>query len=194
MQRAPLFAGTAFVAVLLLAACGGGGSSNPPAPGPASATIAPTTAPTTSATNPPSMPTTATVAGVTVYVGSNGHTLYETTGDGNDVSNCTSANGCTPIWPPYTAPAGTTAPSGTPFTIFTRSDGTMQWAVNGHPMYDYSGDTAAGTDNGNGLSDQWGHWSQTTPSSSTTAPSPSPTSSATSAPTATPYAMQTHRP
>lgn len=182
MQRTPLFVGSAFVAVVLLAACGGGGgSSTPPAPA-----AAPTTAPTTSSTNPPSMPTTATIGSATVYVGQNGHTLYQTTGDGNDASNCTTANGCTPIWPPYTAPAGTTVPSGTAFSVFTRSDGSIQWAANGHPLYDYSGDTAAGTDNGNGITDQYGSWSQSSPSSSTAAPTSSPVSSA------TPYA--THKP
>jgi predicted lipoprotein with Yx(FWY)xxD motif len=183
MQRAPLFAGTAFVA-LLLAACGGGGGggSTPPAPVSTSApSTAPSTAPATAspapAAVPSSMPTTAAIAGVTVYVGTNnGHTLYHTTGDGNDVSNCTTANGCTTFWFPYTAPAGTVAPAGTSFTIFQRTDGTYQWAVSGHPLYEFYADTAAGQNNGNGFVDAYGTWSEATVSSSTTAPAPTPTS------------------
>jgi predicted lipoprotein with Yx(FWY)xxD motif len=178
--------GSAFVAVVLLAACGGGGggSSTPPAPistATTASTATPTTAPASS--NPPSMPVQATIAGIAVWTGTNnGHTLYHTSGDGNDVSNCSAANGCTTFWFPYAAPAGTVAPAGTNFTIFQRSDGTFQWAVSGHPLYEFYADTAAGQNNGNGFVDAYGTWSEATVSSSATAPPA----------TATPYA--THKP
>jgi predicted lipoprotein with Yx(FWY)xxD motif len=175
MQRVPLLAASAFA--LTLAACGGGGGSSggPGAPPPTA--TPPTT--TTSSTTPPSMPTTATVDGESVYVGTNnGHTLYHTTGDGDDVSNCTAANDCTTFWFPYAAPAGTVAPSGTNFSVFKRSDGTYQWAVSGHPLYEFYADTAAGQNKGNGFVDAYGTWSEALVSSTATS-SPSPT--------ATPY-------
>ncbi len=171
MQRVALLA--AFVFALTLAACGGGssGPSGPLATQPPS-----TSAPTTAAATPSSMPTTATVGGESVYVGTNnGHTLYHTTGDGNDVSNCTAANGCTTFWFPYTAPAGTVVPSGTNFSIFQRSDGTYQWALSGHPLYEFYADTAAGQNNGNGFVDAYGTWSEALVSSATASPAASAT-------------------
>jgi predicted lipoprotein with Yx(FWY)xxD motif len=122
------------------------------------------------------MPTMATINGTAVWVGQNGHTLYEFSIDGNDVSNCTSSNGCTGVWPPYTAPAGTTVPSGSQFSVFVRGDGTTQWAVSGHPLYEYSGDTAAGQINGNGIVSFGGSWSDATASASA-APTSTPTPS-----------------
>jgi predicted lipoprotein with Yx(FWY)xxD motif len=165
--------------VLTLAACGGGGgtSANPYV----GATNAPTSAPTagpTSAATPASLPQTATVASGTALISSsNQHTLYVFGADTSGVSNCTSSNGCTGVWPPYTAPAGTVAPSGSTFTLIARSDGSLQWANNGAPLYVYSGDSAAGQDNGQGITSFGGTWSTARPATSTVAPGP----------TATPY-------
>ena len=159
MQRVPLFAGSALVAVML-AACGGGGGGGPTTPAVTSTTSAPAATPTPTAapTNPPSMPTQATIGTQSVWVGQNGHTLYTFSIDTSDTSNCAASNGCTAVWPPYTAPAGTTAPAGSQFAVFMRSDGTLQWAVNGQPLYEYSGDTASGTTNGNGIVGFGGTW------------------------------------
>jgi predicted lipoprotein with Yx(FWY)xxD motif len=176
MQRAALFASLMLAASL--AACGGSGTSNP-APAVASTTAAtnapttsPTTAPTTAASTPASMPQVATVNGAQVLVGQNQHTLYVFSADTNGVSNCTSSNGCTGVWPPYAAPAGTQSPAGEPYTIITRSDGTLQWTVNGKPLYEYSGDSASGQTNGNGITSFGGNWSTAQPSASATAPPP----------------------
>ncbi len=180
MQRAALFAGFALVATL--AACGGGGSSSgtpftgtPATTAPTTApTTSPTTAPTTAATNPPSMPQTATVGSTMVLVGQNGHTLYVFGADTSGVSNCTASNGCTGVWPPYAAPAGTTVPAGTSFTIITRGDGTLQWANSGAPLYEYSGDSASGQDNGNGITSFGGTWSTALPAAATSGPTAPP--------------------
>jgi predicted lipoprotein with Yx(FWY)xxD motif len=177
MQRAPFL--TASAIALTLAACGGGGSGSSGS----MPTTVPTTAPTTAST-PASTPQEATVAGSTAFVGSNGHTLYVFSADTPNVSNCNSSNGCTTFWPPYAAPAGTKAPSGTSFGIITRSDGTLQWTYNSQPLYEYAGDTAAGQDNGQGLNEYGGLWSTARPSGTATA---SPTTSATSSPTSNPY-------
>jgi predicted lipoprotein with Yx(FWY)xxD motif len=162
-----------FATILAVAACGGGGggSSSPPTGGGGGNTATATPAP--SNTTPASMPSTATIGGQSVYVGTNnGHTLYHTTGDGNDVSNCTTANGCTTFWFPYTAPAGTVAPSGTNFSVFQRTDGTYQWAVSGHPLYEFYADTAAGQNNGNGFVDAYGTWSEALATAATSSPAP----------------------
>ena len=41
------------------------------------------------------------------------------------------------------------------FTVFTRSDGQVQSAFKGHPLYLFSGDAAPGQTNGRGVADAW---------------------------------------
>jgi len=166
-----------------LAACGGGGSSsgggnNPiPTTAPSTApTSAPTTAPTHAPTTPPttaptSPPTTApqpkgnipiqdpNIGGSAAFVDpATHHTLYWLDNDGPNGVVCTTAAGCTPIWPPMTASAGSAGTGN--MTVVTRSDGTKQWAYQGHPLYHYVGDSGADQNNGNlipepGTSDIW---------------------------------------
>jgi predicted lipoprotein with Yx(FWY)xxD motif len=160
-----------FAAALTLVACGGGGGSSI-SPSTGGTTSTPTPAPQSS--SPASMPQTASIAGSSAFISSsNQHTLYFFGGDTSGVSNCNASNGCSNVWPPYNAPAGTVAPSGSTFSIITRSDGTLQWAYNGSPMYEYSGDSAAGQDNGQGITSFGATWSTARPTTS----SPSPTSS-----------------
>jgi len=151
----------ALLSAIALASCGGGGSSGgstlPNNPG-----SAPTPAPGTPApNNPPSTPQQAQVAGSAAFVTSSGMTLYLFGADTANKSNCPSSNGCTSVWPPYTAPAGTVAPAG--FTLTTRSDGTLQWTFNGWPLYRYFGDSAPGNNNGNGLNQFGGLWQTARP-------------------------------
>lgn len=170
-----IFAGAALGA-LILAGCGGGYSGGGTSYTP---TNAPSTTPTsnpTSASTPASTPQQATVAGSTAFVSSsNSFTLYVFAADTNGVSNCTTASGCTGVWPPYTAPAGTTAPSGTSFTLITRTDGSLQWAYNGAPLYTYVGDSASGQSNGNGITEFGAIWSVARPSGATASPAPTST-------------------
>lgn len=145
--------------VLSLAACGGGGSSgggvavnpNPGGGNPGGG----------GGGTPASTPQQAQVGGSTAFVSSGGMTLYLFQADTSNKSNCTSASGCTAVWPPYTAPAGTVAPAG--FALITRSDGTLQWAFNGWPLYKYVGDKSAGDDKGNGLTEFGGLWQTARP-------------------------------
>jgi predicted lipoprotein with Yx(FWY)xxD motif len=44
------------------------------------------------------------------------------------------------------------------FGVITRSDGSKQATWNGHPLYTYIGDTAAGQAKGNGLNLSGGVW------------------------------------
>jgi predicted lipoprotein with Yx(FWY)xxD motif len=162
------FAG-ALLAVISLAACGGGGSS-----GGGVAPTTPTATPNTTATpnSPASMPQSGTVGSSTVLVGQNGHTLYVLSSDPANTSTCTATGGCTGVWPPYAAPAGTVAPAGGSFGIITRSDGTLQWTNGTAPLYEYSGDTAAGTAAGQGITSFGGTWTAAQPAVASPGPTP----------------------
>ncbi len=133
--------------------------------------------PTATPTPSQNLPQTSTVGGAAAYVNSSGYTLYEFTADGNLVSNCTLAtyNGCSGTWPPMTAPSNATA-SGD-FAPLTRSDGTKQWAYQGHPLYTYSGDSGPYQMNGQGITESDGtRWSVARPAGTVTPrPSAAPT-------------------
>ena len=151
------------VLCVALAACGGGGSSG------GSSNPNPTTNPGTGGGGgggvPASTPQQAMVGGATAFVAaSGGKTLYLFGADTANHSNCNAGNGCSAVWVPNTAPAGTKAPAG--FSLTTRSDGTLQWTFNGWPLYTYVGDSAAGQNNGNGLNQFGGLWQTARPNAS----------------------------
>ena len=110
---------------------------------------------------------TTTINGTTVLTNSAGHTLYTFAKDTNNTSNCTGS--CATYWPPVKGPA--TAGSGVTGTLgtITRSDGTVQETYDGHPLYTYVGDSAAGQNNGNGKNLSGGLWYEATPSGTTPA-------------------------
>ena len=69
-----------------------------------------------------------------------GLALY--TFDGDTVANQSACTGsCLAIWPAHRATASEHG-SGN-FTIFARSDGSLQWAYKGKPLYTFVSDTAA---------------------------------------------------
>lgn len=84
--------------------------------------------------------------------GSNGMTLYQSTKDANNVSNCTGA--CATAWPPYTVSAATaaslTSDPGIAGKIATirRADGSLQVTYRGLPLYFYAGDAKSGDTKG----------------------------------------------
>jgi predicted lipoprotein with Yx(FWY)xxD motif len=95
----------------------------------------------------------------TVLVNSNGMTLYLFEADTGSTSTCTGE--CAGIWPALTttgAPTGTMGASSSKLGTTTRDDGTTQVTYNGHPVYLYSGDTAAGQANGEGINHFGGLW------------------------------------
>jgi len=122
---------------------------------------------------------TATAGGLGPFLtGAGGRTLYILTKDSPGTSTCT--GGCASVWPPFTV-SGATAPSaGSGVTgklaTLTRSDGGIQVTYDGMPLYYFSGDSAAGQTNGQGVQGIWyvalaaGNAST---SGSTAAPSPS---------------------
>lgn len=81
-----------------------------------------------------------------------GMTLYVFDKDQQGVSNCSGS--CATIWPPYgTASAATSLP--TNFTTLKRSDGSMQYAYKGMPLYFYQKDTKSGDILGDGVGAVW---------------------------------------
>jgi predicted lipoprotein with Yx(FWY)xxD motif len=114
----------------------------------------------------------------TVLTNAKGHTLYWFAIDTSTKSNCNGT--CATFWPPV--PAGEKVASGVTlsgtFGSITRSDGSKQLTYDGHPLYTFKQDTAAGQINGNGINTSGGLWWAITPSGSKLAASkPKPTSS-----------------
>ena len=117
----------------------------------------------------------------TVLTNTKGLTLYWYAIDTANKSNC--AGKCATFWPPV--PAGTKVASGVSlpgkFGSITRSDGSKQLTYQGHPLYTFAEDTAAGQIKGNGITTSGGHtadlWWAVTPSGSKLAAAPKSTSS-----------------
>jgi len=88
-----------------------------------------------------------------------GKSLYLFAADSGGKSVCTGA--CAAAWPPLTTTGKPTAGSGATasmLTTITRSDGTTQVVYNGHPLYYYVADAAAGQTTGQGLNQFGGLW------------------------------------
>jgi len=99
----------------------------------------------------------------TVLTNSRGFTLYWFALDTPTKSNCTGS--CASYWPPVTGtPSMASGVSLTGhFGTIKRSDGSTQATYEGHPLYTYKGDTAAGQTAGNGVSLSGGLWYAMTP-------------------------------
>lgn len=116
----------------------------------------------------------------TIVVDSRGRTLYRLSGDSPKHLKCTAS--CLGFWPPLTvrsahvrlrAGKGVRGRLG----VFRRKNGTFQVTLGGHPLYRFSGDSAKGMANGQGIQSFGGTWSTLAAggsSSSTPAPAPAP--------------------
>ena len=94
-------------------------------------------------------------------VDATGKTLYVLEKDEKGKSTCYDA--CATRWPPLLSPQGTpkaldTSIKGDAIVNIQRTDGTVQVTYQGHPLYHYSQDQAAGQINGQGIKDQFGEW------------------------------------
>lgn len=87
-----------------------------------------------------------------IYTDANGMTLYTFDKDEGGVSACYEQ--CAVNWPPLMAAEGAVA--GGDWTLVERTDGTMQWAYDGKPLYTFIQDMAAGDVTGEGKGD--GTW------------------------------------
>lgn len=153
--------------VAIVAGCSNGASATPNATvaaGTPEAPVATTPAASTPVTTPAASAA-ATGSEIDVVTdalgahitGAGGMTLYLRTSDPAGGSSCTGA--CASNWPPLTLAAGDTATAGTgvtgALTTFARADGSMQVAIDGHALYYFSGDSAAGQTNGQGVGGVW---------------------------------------
>lgn len=153
--------------VAIVAGCSSGASATPGATvaaGTPEATVAATPGATTPAATPGAS-TAATAYEVDIVTdalgahitGEDGKTLYLRTSDPAGGSSCTAA--CAGNWPPFTLDAGETVKAGTgvtgALTTFARADGSTQVAIDGHALYYFAGDSAAGQNNGQGIGGVW---------------------------------------
>lgn len=90
---------------------------------------------------------------VTALVNSQGLTLYYNT---SDTTSAVCSGGCASAWPPVlstSAPGSVATLPGT-LSLLTDANGS-QVTYNGHPLYTYSGDSAPGQINGEGIGGVW---------------------------------------
>jgi predicted lipoprotein with Yx(FWY)xxD motif len=148
-----------FFMALFLAACGsyttpgsgpsGSGSSHPPA----------TAVPTTASSSSTVIHTAASpVKGQseTILTNAERKTLYYFTADSATQSAC--AGSCAQMWPPLlsTGSGGPTSSTSLAGKLSVHMDANgNQVEYNGHPLYTFSGDTAPGQTNGEGLFGMW---------------------------------------
>ena len=170
MRRKVIWAPFGLVAVALIAAACGSSSTTPQSPGSSSAAGA-SAAASASASSSGTALKTATIGGVTVLTSAKGFTLYWFVPDTATKSNCNGA--CATYWPPVKGPAAAGPGVTGTLTTITRSDGSMQAAYDGHPLYTYVADTAPGQAKGNGLNLSGGVWHEVTASGAAPAQSPS---------------------
>ena len=138
---------------LAVVACGS-------SPSPSSSSSSSSTTPTKAASSSVLIikPAMATVNGksTTILTNAQGKTLYYSKSDTATKVACTGA--CAKIWPPllFTGtglPTSATALQGK-LTVVTDANG-KQVEYNGHPLYTYSLDTAAGQTHGEGFKGTW---------------------------------------
>jgi predicted lipoprotein with Yx(FWY)xxD motif len=94
-----------------------------------------------------------------ILVTSQGRTLYLFAPDKHGVSTCYGS--CASYWPPLLVTGKATAGAGVKASLLgvaMRKDGKHQVTYNGHPLYTYVGDSAAGKTKGQGLDISGGLW------------------------------------
>lgn len=80
-----------------------------------------------------------------------GRTLYTFDKDSAGESRCYDA--CAQAWPPFLAKPGAQAKGN--LTVHTRTDGSLQWGIEGKPLYYFVGDAKAGDVNGDKSGGVW---------------------------------------
>jgi predicted lipoprotein with Yx(FWY)xxD motif len=94
-----------------------------------------------------------------VLVDAQGRTLYLFEGDKGAMSACGGA--CASVWPPLTTsgkPAAGTGVAASKLGTTKRSDGSTEVTYNGHPLYTYAADSAAGQTTGQGINEFGAEW------------------------------------
>ena len=164
MKRKFGWLAVALTFALLVAACGGSDDSSDSkssattrakatttTTAPATTTTAPATTTTAPAAAAASVNTASTTLG-DVVVDANGRTLYAFANDQGTTSACT--GGCAGIWPPLMATGTPTGGTGIDATKLSAAP-SGQVVYNGHLLYTYTPDTAAGETKGQGVGGLW---------------------------------------
>jgi predicted lipoprotein with Yx(FWY)xxD motif len=158
---APLAA--ALTIALVAAACGGGDDGSDASASKSTTTEArATTTTAVTATTTSNATTTTSGAGATlqtastslgtIVVNADGKTLYAFANDQGTTSACT--GGCATIWPPLMDAGTPTAGAGIDASKLSKAP-SGQVVYNGHLLYTYSADTAAGDTKGQGVGGVW---------------------------------------
>jgi predicted lipoprotein with Yx(FWY)xxD motif len=127
------------------------------------------------------------------FAAANGFAVYDFDLDLTTPGTSSCSGTCATFWPPIAVAAGATLTA--PFGSIRRTDGTMQLAYNGHPLYTFAQDTNATTASGDGLVLSGAVWHLAQAASLTTvlgSSSPSPMSSPTSTSAPTPASTPFH--
>ncbi len=136
-----------FAAPLILAACSSSPSSSSSGTSTSSSGSGSSTAIVTTANN---------AKYGTILVNSDGKTLYTLVNNGSPAP-CTGS--CGHVWPPLLVPTGAkTLTGGSGVTGLGKSASGTVVEYQGFPLFMYSGDTASGQANGNGISSYGGTW------------------------------------
>ena len=146
--RVSAFVALGAAAVIALAACGGSSNSNS-----SKSTTTKKSTGTAAAAGAAVVKTAKSSTLGTIVVDSTGKTVYTLT-NGSQQVPCSGA--CLQVWPAVSLPAGTTKATGTGVSNVA-AKGT-QVTINGAPVYTFSGDTAAGSTNGEGITSFGGTW------------------------------------
>jgi predicted lipoprotein with Yx(FWY)xxD motif len=147
-------------AVVFAAGCGSSGYGSSASSSPSSSSSSSAASPPTSAAAA-AAPVLATAAnaklGQTILVDAKGMTVYLFAPDGANTASQVPAN-IKANWPPVTAADAPTAGTGLDagkLTATAQADGTKQLSYNGHLLYTFVGDKAAGDAAGQGLGGNW---------------------------------------
>jgi predicted lipoprotein with Yx(FWY)xxD motif len=147
----PVKLGVPLASALLATACGSAAAS-PSAPASSAAAAGSSASASTTGT----VITTKSGSTGAFLTNASGRAVYLWAKDGMNMSACSGA--CAAAWPPVPATGQLTAAGGAKASdlgTITRSDGTKQVTYDGHALYYFAGDSAAGQTNGQG-SDSFG--------------------------------------
>jgi predicted lipoprotein with Yx(FWY)xxD motif len=179
----PVKVGIPLASALLATACSSAATASSSSPSSAPAAGSSASASTTGTV----ISTQAGSAGT--FLTDGGRAVYLWAKDGMNMSACTGA--CASAWPPVPATGTLTATGGAQASdlgTITRSDGTKQVTYDGHALYFFAGDSAAGQTTGQGSDSFGAKWWLVAPSgakitasdTATAAAAPAPAPSATS--------------
>lgn len=132
---------------------GGGAASTSVTPTPSQEAVSPTAIPAVSTTSAQIVMTKTNATKGDYLSDVKGMTIYIFDKDTAGISTCYSA--CATLWPPYLEGATPPSTMSANITIVKRTDGSMQYAYKGMPVYYYSPDKKTGDVLGDGVGGVW---------------------------------------